>query len=117
MTKVGVWVHDDANARFLPTDLRLPFHPQGGRGNVVWRGSIYTSAGNSIYQFQAGSDASQVDVVGPDRDHGLPAGKRGAISALEGSHNDPLALLDASDASGVYGLGQRTEEGRIGKEG
>ncbi len=107
-TKVGLYVHDDVNQRFVPTDLILPFHPDAGKGATVWRGSIYFPAGNAIYKFQAGSDATIVAPVGPDQDHGLPSDKRGVIVQLQGTHNDLLALLDASSASGVSTLSQPT---------
>ena len=100
-TKVGLYVHDDINQRFVPTDLQLPFHPDAGKGTSVWRGSIYFPAGNSIYRFQAGSDQTGVVPVGPDRDHGLPSDKRGVITEVLGTHNDLMVLLDASAASGI----------------
>lgn len=107
-TKVGLFVHDDINQRFLPTDLKLPFHPASGKGATVWRGSIYFPAGNSIYRFQAGSDQTVVVPMGPDRDYGLPSDKRGQISALVGSHNDLLVLVDATETAGVAALGAVT---------
>ena len=107
-TKVGLYVHDDINQRFLPTDLKLPFHPDSGKGATVWRGSIYFPAGNSIYKFQAGSDQTVVVPVGPDRGYGLPSDRRGKIASLVGSHNDLLVLVDATEASGVAALGAAT---------
>jgi hypothetical protein len=107
-TKVGLFVHDDINQRFLPTDLQLPFHPDAGKGATVWRGSIYFPAGNSVYRFQAGSDQTIVVPVGPDRDHGLPSDKRGIIQEVVGTHNDLMVLLDASQAAGVSTPSQPT---------
>lgn len=111
ITNQGIHVHDDRNARFLPTDLALPVHPDGGKGSEVWRGSIFISAGNSVYRFQAGSDQTSVGVVGPDQDHGLPSDKRGVITRLLGSHNDLLAVLDASTAAGVTNLNTLASRG------
>lgn len=111
VTKQGLYVHDRANARFLPTDLELPEHIDGGKGHEVWRASIYTSAGNAVYGFQAGSDTTDVGVVGPDLDDGLPDGKRGTINKLIGSHNELFAFLDASSAQGVSGLSTRVSRG------
>ena len=111
VTKVGLFVHDDRNARFLKTDLDLPFHPDGGKGSQVWRGRVFVSAGNAIYGFQAGSDQTIVDDVGPDKDHGLPSDKRGTIKMLRKSHNELLAFLDASSAAGVSGLTTRATRG------
>ncbi len=110
-TKVGLFVHDDVNQRFLPTDLQLPFHPDAGQGVRVWRGAIYFPAGNAVYKMQAGGDTTIVVPVGPDRDHGLPSDKRGVIVNLEPTHNDLIALLDASKASGVSYVTSRASRG------
>jgi hypothetical protein len=110
-TKVGLFIHDDTNQRFLPTDLQLPFHPDAGKGVRVWRGSIFFPAGNSVYKMQAGGDTTIVVPVGPDRDHGLPSDKRGVIVNLEPTHNDLIALLDASQASGVSAVQSRVSRG------
>jgi hypothetical protein len=101
-TKVGLYAHDAANARFLKTELELPFHNDAGRGVTRWRGAAYYPAGLGVYRYQAGPSAS-VAVVGPDRDDGLPDDRRGTIVRLEQSHNDLLALVDStsSTASGL----------------
>ncbi len=112
VTKRGLWVHDDANARFLPTDLVLPEHRDGGKGSEVWRGRIYSSAGNAIYAFQAGSDQTIVGVVGPDLRDGMPSGKRGPINTLIGSHNELLAFTNSADtAIGTGTVGTRISRG------
>jgi len=111
VTNQGILVHDEENARFVPTDLQLPVHPDGGKGAEVWRGRIFTSAGNAVYSFQAGSDQTVVQTVGPDLDHGMPSDKRGVITSLIGSHNDLLALLDASTAQSVSSLSTRASRG------
>lgn len=106
-TKVGLYVHDDLNARFVPTDLsgdNSPFHPDAGKGARVWRGSIMFPAGNAVDKFQAGSDQTIVVPIGPDQDHGLPQNKRGVIVASAGTKNGFIALLDASSADGVSTL-------------
>ena len=95
-TNQGLYVHDEENARFVLTDLQLPQHPDGGKGKEVWRGRTFISAGNAIYGFQAGSDQTIVQVVGPDLDDGMPSDKRGVINVLLKSHNELFALLDAS---------------------
>ena len=111
VTNQGLFVHDAPNARFLPTDLQLPEHPDGGKGHEVWRGKLFTSAGNAIYGFQAGSDQTLVQVVGPDLDDGLPYNRRGVVNILLKSHNDLLAMLDASTFSGVSALKTRVSRG------
>ena len=112
MTRTGPWVHDDQNKRFLQTDLQMPNHPDSGSGSHVWnRGPMFISAGNSIYSFQAGSDAPVIDVMGPDRDDGLPSDRRGVISQLLSSHNELLAVLDASGGQGRSSLTVRASSG------
>jgi hypothetical protein len=97
-TKVGVYAHDAANARFLKTELDLPFHDDAGRGVTRWRGAAYYPAGLGVYRYQAGPSAS-VAVVGPDRDDGVPDDRRGTIVRLEQSHNELLALVDSTSAA------------------
>ena len=112
MTRVGPYVHDDLNQRFLQTDLQMPNHPNSGAGSHVWnRGPMFISAGNAIYSFQAGSDATIIDVMGPDRDDGLPSERRGVISQILSSHNDLLVVLDASGSAGVSALAIRGSAG------
>ena len=111
VTNQGHFVHDSDNARFLPTDLQIPEHPDGGKGHAVWRGKIFSSAGNAIYGFQAGSDQTIVQVLGPDLDDGLPSNRRGVVNILLKSHNDLLAMLDSSTAEGVSALATRVSRG------
>ena len=101
VTKVGLAVHDDVNQRFLtPAELVFPYHDDAGQGATVWRGDIYYPAGNAVYKIQI-SDTTLIVPVGPDLDHGLPQDRRGVIKQLLGTHNDLIALLDASQATGV----------------
>jgi hypothetical protein len=101
VTKVGLSVHDDVHNRFLtPAELKFPFHNDAGQGAIVWRGDIYYPAGNAVYKIQIG-DTTIIVPVGPDLDHGLPQDRRGVIVQLLGTHNDLIALLDASQASGI----------------
>lgn len=101
MTKVGLFVHDMANTRFRETEMALPFHANNGNGSTKWRDSEYIPAGNSIYKFINGSNSAVVTLVGPDRDHGLPSDKRGVITQLVPTHNELLALLDATTTTAV----------------
>lgn len=116
-TRMTLYVHDNANTRFLPTDLELPFHPQGGDGHEVFRGQIFNSAGNAIYRFQAGSDTTVIDVIGPDLDDGLPEDRRGSITQLLKSHNDLLALIDATTAVSISTLSTRAFTGVMAMAG
>ena len=97
-TTDGVYAHDADGKRFVPTELNYPFHPDGGRGAVTWRDSAYISVGLTIFKYVNGDNAAVVTLVGLDRDHGLPAGYRGSISALFPTHNELVALLDATGA-------------------
>ena len=101
VTKIGLSVHDDVNQRFLtPAELVFPYHDDAGQGATVWRGDIYYPAGNAVYKIQI-SDTTIIVPVGPDLDHGLPQDRRGVIKQLMGTHNDLIALLDASAAAGI----------------
>ena len=100
MTKEGLYAHDASNARFVETQLALPFHNDNGKGSVRWRDSVYIPAGLGIYKYINGTNSAVVTVVGPDRDHGLPAEYRGTITKLLGTHNDLITIIDGSLAPG-----------------
>ena len=100
MTKEGLYAHDVTNARFVETQLALPFHNENGKGSVRWRDSVYIPAGLGIYKYINGTNSAVVTVVGPDRDHGLPADYRGTITKLLGTHNDLITIIDGSLAPG-----------------
>jgi hypothetical protein len=99
-TKVGLFAHDAANQRFVETELTLPFHDNAGQGTTKWRDSVYMPAGNGIYKYRIGANTAVVTIMGPDRDDGLPSDKRGAITQLVGTHNELLALTNATTAPG-----------------
>ena len=96
MTKEGLYAHDFANARWVETQLALPFHNENGKGSTRWRDSVYIPAGLGIYKYINGSNSAVVSVVGPDKDHGLPSDYRGNIAKLMGTHNDLIALVDGT---------------------
>lgn len=110
-TNVGLYVLNADESKFKKTDLDLPYHPDAGKGSVVFRGNILFSAGNGVYLFQAGADQTVVTVVGPDRRDGLPASRRGTIVELLASHNDLLALLSAVGNGGTSNLTTRSSGG------
>ena len=101
MTKTGLYAHDFANSRWVETQLALPFHNENGKGSVRWRDSVYIPAGLGIYKYINGTNSAVISVVGPDRDHGLPADQRGSISKLLGTHNDLLAFIDGTTPAGM----------------
>jgi hypothetical protein len=97
-TRVGLFAHDAANNRFVKTDMALPFHADSGSGVSVWRGDTYIPAGLGIYRYSVGGTAV-VTAIGPDRDQGLPALRRGTIVRTESTHNDLIVLVDNSAAA------------------
>ena len=97
-TKIGLWIRDPGNAQWVPTEPVLPFHDDAGKGVSRWRDAVYYPAGLGIYKYVQGQPTAVVSLVGPDRDHGLPASRRGTITQLIGTHNDLLALVDATSA-------------------
>jgi len=110
-TKTGLFIHDSVNQRFVETDMsEQPYHSDGGVGTGKWRGNIYYPAGNAIYEFQPGASTT-VQTVGPDRDHGLPQTRRGKIIKLLSSHNDLLAVLDATSQDGLSSVKTRVSRG------
>jgi hypothetical protein len=99
-TSVGLYAHDAANVRFLETELTLPFHPNSGKGSTKWQDSLYLTAAEGILAYSIGPTAV-VTVAGPDRDDGLftedgVTYSGGRIAELVPSHNDLIALLDAT---------------------
>ena len=49
-----------------------------------------------VYRYLDGVGTAVVSLVGPDRDDGIPADKRGVIRRLVSSHNDLFALIDGT---------------------
>ena len=99
-TKVGAFAHDATNTKWIEVEaLKLPFHPDGGRGTTPWRDAIYTPAGLGVYKFINGSNSAVLTIMGPDRDDGLPSDKRATIKRMVSTHNDLIALLDSTTAA------------------
>jgi len=113
MTKVGLFAHDFANTRWVQTQLALPFHNENGKGSIRWRDSVYIPAGLGIYKYINGTNSAVISVVGPDRDHGLPADERGSISKLLGTHNDLLALVDGTTPAGMGDMFHTTAQSDV----
>jgi len=118
-TKVGLFAHDALNNRFVETEMTLPFHNQAGQGSGRWRDATFIPAGLGIYRYVAGSTAV-IDVVGPDRDHGIPEDKRGYVRQLIPSHNDLLAVTDGTSAPPLNmfsGMGTGNQESEVIAQG
>jgi len=97
-TKVGLFAHDATNTKWVETEVDFPFHPYNGIGTRRWRDSVYFPAGLGIYKYINGSNNAVITTVGPDKDDGLPSEARGTIKRLDASHNELLAMVDATTA-------------------
>lgn len=100
-TTKGLFIHDVDNAKFVETELALPFHPDNGKGHLRWRDATYISSGLGVYKYVNGANSAVVTVVGPDRDHGVPSDRRGHIREFVSTHNELMAVIDATSAPGV----------------
>lgn len=103
-TTRGLFAHDIGNERFVETRLRLPFHPDNGKGATTWRESMFFSAGLAVSKYDIDSNRATVDQMGPDRDDGLPSNRRGNIRQLVPSHNEILAIIDATSIASAGDL-------------
>ena len=100
-TKVGLFAHDSGNTKWVETEVDFPFHPFNGTGTRKWRDSVYFPAGLGIYKYVNGTNNAVITTVGPDKDDGLPSEARGTIKRIDASHNELLAMVDATTAPGV----------------
>ena len=93
-TTRGLYWYDTGNDRWIESGFTAPYHPNNGRGARAWRGSIYYPAGHAVYEYQPATGAYRI--VGPDLDDGLPVDRRGAITVMEGTHNDLIVGIDSA---------------------
>ena len=102
-TKLGLYAHDAANARWIETEVAFPYHQYNGSGTKRWRDSVYIPSGQGIYKYINGSNNAVITTVGPDKDDGLPSDQRGTIKKLDASHNELFAMIDsaATNESGI----------------
>ena len=102
-TKLGLYAHDAANARWIETEVAFPYHTHNGSGTKRWRDSVYIPSGQGIYKYINGSNNAVITTVGPDKDDGLPSDQRGTIKRLDASHNELFAMIDsaATNESGI----------------
>tara|TARA_Y100000310_G_scaffold258860_1_gene267397 strand:- start:5932 stop:7833 length:1902 start_codon:yes stop_codon:yes gene_type:complete len=98
-TKVGLFAHDVDNNQFVRTEMDLPFHNDAGAGVARFRDATYIPAGLGIYKYSLGGGGAVITTVGPDKDQGLPADRRGKIPFLLKTHNDLLAFVDNTAAA------------------
>ncbi len=107
----GLFIHDFENSRWNETELDLPFHPENGLGATRWQDSAYISSGLGVYKYINGSNSAVISVVGPDRDHGLPANRRGVIRQLLTTLNELVALVDATTSPSALSVVQPEDGG------
>ena len=97
LTKSGLWAYDTVGAQgWVETQFTFPVHPNVGRA-TVWQGSLYVPVGATVYRFTG--DA--VQVVGPDRDEGLPPHLRGWVTQVAAAHGHYFATISASESEEV----------------
>ena len=108
-TKEGLFALDFANAKWVETELALPFHDYACLGADWWRDAAYIPCGMAVYRYVT-SNPAEVSLMGPDRDYGIPGDYRGNIIKLLRGHNELIALLDATSTlaqdlypAGLYG--------------
>jgi len=88
------------DALWVDTSLRLPNHPNGGKGAVYWHDGHYIPSGLDVLRYVTGSTAS-ISNVGLSRRGGLPVEYNGEIVKLcSDGINEMFALVDASQTSG-----------------
>ena len=109
----ALWLHDATNVKFVQTDLDLPAHPETGVGATNWRGAVYIPSGMAVYRFSIQAIQSPVEVIGPDRDAGLPADRAGSIIQLLSTSQSLVAIVEGEImpltlamnlSAGVFGL-------------
>ncbi len=105
-------IYDDVNNKWLDTQVRLPNHPNGGKGACYWNDAIYLSAGLGVTKYVTGSTGS-ITEVGLDRDGGLPVEYNGEIVKFCGdSRYEMFALVDASQVTGTAQSGLYSWDGK-----
>jgi len=114
-TKKGVFAYDLANTKWLETELKLPNHPNGGKGGCVWNDALLVSAGLHIDSYQTGQARATITSVGLDKDDGLPAEYDGEIVDLIADYSERAiyAVVDSTQVTGTStsGLYKKTQSG------
>jgi len=93
-TKEGPLALNFDDAEWVPTRLTMPFHDYACMGGVAFKNDTYVSAGLQVHE--VGED---INVMGLDRDSGIPNDYNGSIIGLYAGHNDLFAIVDATKAS------------------
>ena len=108
-TKQGIYALDFVSAKWVETELVLPYHDYAAMGATWWRDAAYIGSGMALYRYVT-SNPAVVSLMGLDRDYGLPSGYVGNIIKLLPGHNALYALMDATTMlvqdlypAGLYG--------------
>lgn len=88
ITKEGVYIYDFSAKRFYVTQFTYPATDQVGQA-AVWRGELYVPVGLTIYKY----NGTMVQVVGPDKDDGLPRHIAGRVVKVVPGHGYWFAVL------------------------
>ena len=71
-TETGLWIHNVNDMEFLEATEGVPRSDRNGYGMAVWRSTMYYANGLSVRRFRQGGGGAVIDLVGPDRDDGIP---------------------------------------------
>ena len=105
-TDAGLYAFDPVGPTLYDTDLAQNPHPSLGRAMDRWRDQLYLGGGMGVRSW----NASAVNPMGLDRDHGLPNAYRGSILDLCGELNQLFALVYAAGTT-YHSLHSWTGEG------
>ncbi len=94
-TKVGLWAHNTDDAEFIGTALRLPPHPNGGKGLTVFEDALFISQGLAARKYVSGNTPITLR-MGLDLDDGLPELRSGEIVKFISGYNEIFALVDST---------------------
>jgi len=105
-------IYNDTTNKWLDTQVKLPSHPNGGKGAIYWNDAIYLSYGLGVKKYVTGSTGS-LSEIGLDRDGGLPSEYNGEIVKFcADSQFVMFALVDASQSTGTGQSGLYAWDGR-----
>ncbi len=101
-TKSILKVLDFTHSLWLDSAVKLPNHPNGGKGFCYWHDGHYISYGLGVKRYITGSTAT-ISEVGLNKDDGLPVEYNGEITKLlgESASDEMFALVDASQVTGT----------------
>jgi len=82
LTPRGVYIMDVfSNMTFAPTEVTWERDDTSGKKGLYWKGDNYIAVGKGIYKVSG----SEVALVGPDMDDGLPSDLQGTVTDMIGT--------------------------------